>query len=57
MPTFDRAGSRRRQVAVPNMSIEAVRFCSEGSSFCSYAVNETYLFRFGTNNESAERLH
>ena len=40
----------------PDITIDALRFCGEGSSFCSYAVNETYLYRFGANDESAERL-
>ena len=38
------------------MGIQTVRFCGEGASFCSYAINEELLFRLGTSSESAERL-
>jgi len=41
----------------PDVKVETLRFCGEGSSFCSYAVNETYLYRLGTDDESSERLH
>ena len=41
----------------PDVTIDTLRFCGEGSSFCSYAVNETYLYRLGREDESAERLN
>jgi aminoglycoside 2''-phosphotransferase len=41
----------------PEIRIETLRFCGEGSSFCSYAVNEEYLFRLGADDESAKRLN
>ncbi len=41
----------------PDLTIESIHFCGEGSDFCAYTVNDDYIFRFGANGESAERLH
>ncbi|HIE29217.1 TPA: hypothetical protein EYP66_18245 [Candidatus Poribacteria bacterium] len=40
----------------PDFTIEDIYFCGEGSDFCAYAVNNDYIFLFGTDQESAERL-
>jgi len=40
----------------PDFLMESIYFVGEGSDFCAYAVNDEYLFRFGANDESEERL-
>jgi putative isomerase len=41
----------------PDFTIDKMYFAGEGSDFCAYAVNDEYIFRFGANRESEERLH
>lgn len=39
----------------PDIGLPALRFCGQGSDFCSYAVDERRIIRVGVNDESAMR--
>ena len=41
----------------PDIGSPALRFCGQGSDFCSYAVDEARILRIGVDDESALRLN
>ena len=41
----------------PDIGSPALRFCGQGSDFCSYAVDESRILRIGVDDESALRLN
>jgi aminoglycoside 2''-phosphotransferase len=43
--------------AFPNIGSPSLRFCGQGSDFCSYAVDECRIVRIGINDESAMRMN